>query len=119
MTQARFEAAVRRVREDLAATSGIARVALADQLPLMWNGHHVIEMDEGGEGPDRRASSSTAHRVSTAAVEPDFFATFDAAANRGPPAGAGRLRGRRAGRGRQRVVRQETYSAAAMPSAVA
>jgi hypothetical protein len=29
MTQARFEAAVRRVREDLAATSGIARVALA------------------------------------------------------------------------------------------
>ena len=37
MTQARFEAAVRRVREDFAATPGLARVALADRLPLMWN----------------------------------------------------------------------------------
>jgi hypothetical protein len=78
MTQARFEAAVRRVREDLAATSGIARVALADRLPLMWNGHHVIEVDAGGEGPTDEDFVG-AHRVSTAAVEPEFFATFDAA----------------------------------------
>jgi len=79
MTPARFEAAVRRVREDLAATSGIARVALADRLPLMWNGHHVIEVDTGGEGPaDEKLVG--AHLVSTAAVAPAFFTTFDAAA---------------------------------------
>jgi hypothetical protein len=77
MTQARFEAAVRRVREDLAATSGIARVALADHLPLMWNGHHVIEVDTGGEGPADEGLVG-AHLVSTAAVEPDFFRAFDA-----------------------------------------
>ena len=77
MTQARFEAAVRRVREDLAATSGIARVALADHLPLMWNGHHVIEVDAGGEGPADEGLVG-AHLVSTAAVEPDFFGAFDA-----------------------------------------
>ncbi len=59
-------------------TSGIARVALADRLPLMWNGHHVIEVDTGGEGPaDERLVG--AHLVSTAAVEPDFFTAFDAA----------------------------------------
>ena len=77
MTRARFEAAVRRVREDFAATSGIARVALADHLPLMWNGHHVIEVDPGGEGPTDEALVG-AHFVKTAAVEPDFFPAFDA-----------------------------------------
>jgi hypothetical protein len=77
MTQARFEAAVRRVREDLAATSGIARVALADYLPLMWNGHHVIEVDTGGEAPTDETLVGP-HLVSTAAVEPDFFVAFDA-----------------------------------------
>jgi predicted permease len=77
MTPARFEAAVRRVREDLAATSGIARVALADHLPLMWNGHHVIEVDTGGEGPTDETLVGP-HLVSTAAVEPDFFNAFDA-----------------------------------------
>ena len=81
MTQARFEAAVRRVREDLAATPGIARVALADRLPLMWNGNHAIEVDASGEGPPvgKDGILAPTHRVSTAAVEPDFFATFEAA----------------------------------------
>jgi hypothetical protein len=85
MTEARFEAAVRRVREDLAATPGIARVALADRLPLMWNGNHMIEVDTVGEGawPERsRGPADTTlaggYRVSTAAVEPEFFAAFDA-----------------------------------------
>jgi predicted permease len=80
MTQARFEAAVRRVREDLAATSGIARVALADRLPLMWNGHHVIEVYPGGEGPadERDEMIGGPHYVNTAAVEPDFFTAFEA-----------------------------------------
>ena len=78
MSQDRFEAAVRRVREDLAATSDIARVALADRLPLMWNGNHMIEVDTGGEGPSDTTLAG-GHRVSTAAVEPEFFGTFDAA----------------------------------------
>jgi putative ABC transport system permease protein len=77
MSQARFEAAVRRVREDFSAVPGVARLALADKLPLMWNGHYVIEMDEGGEGPTDR-DLGYGHRISTAAVEPDFFATFEA-----------------------------------------
>jgi putative ABC transport system permease protein len=86
MTEARFEAAVRRVREDLAATPGIARVALADRLPLMWNGNHMIDLDPGGEGasPERsRGPTDTTlaggYRVSSAAVEPEFFTAFDAA----------------------------------------
>ncbi len=77
MTSARFEAAVRRVREDLASTSGIARVALADHLPLMWNGHHVIEVETSGEGATDESLVGP-HLVSTAAVEPDFFTAFDA-----------------------------------------
>jgi predicted permease len=76
MTEARFEAAVRRVREDLAATSGIARVALADRLPLMWNGNHTIEIES--ESEIRTDTLAGGYRVSTAAVEPDFFAAFDA-----------------------------------------
>lgn len=88
MTQAGFEAAVRRVREDLAATSGVARVALADHLPLMWNGHHVIETDIGATGGAPADPSLVGTRyVRTAAVEPDFFDAFDA-----PPI-AGRLFG--------------------------
>ena len=81
MTQARFEAAVRRVREDLAARPGVARVSLADKLPLMWNGHYAIEMDEGGQAPTDSELEGlvNGHRISTAAVEPDFFPTFEAA----------------------------------------
>ena len=81
MTQSRFQAGARRVREDLAAVPGVARVSLADRLPLMWNGHHAIEMDEGGQAPtDSEAEGLVnGHRVSTASVEPDFFPTFEAA----------------------------------------
>ena len=81
MTQARFETGVRRVREDLAAVSGVARVSLADRLPLMWNGHYAIEMDEGGQAPTDSELEGlvNGHRVSTASVEPDFFPTFEAA----------------------------------------
>jgi predicted permease len=78
MSQARFEAVVRRVREDLAAAPGVAGVTLADKLPLMWNGHYIIEMDPGGEAPTDEIYVN-AHRISTAAVEPDFFSTFEAA----------------------------------------
>jgi putative ABC transport system permease protein len=77
MSQARFESAVRRAREDLAAVPGVARASLADKLPLMWNGHNFIEMDEGGQGPTD-ADFVGGHRISSAAVEPDFFSTFEA-----------------------------------------
>lgn len=77
MSQARFESAVRRVHEDLGAVPGIAGVSLADRLPLMWGGHNVIEMDEGGQGPTDDDFPG-GHRISSAAVEPDFFSTFEA-----------------------------------------
>jgi hypothetical protein len=48
ISPARFEAAVRRVREDLAAVPGVGRVTLADKRPLMWNGCYTIEVDTGG-----------------------------------------------------------------------
>ena len=87
MSPARFESAVHRVRDDLGATSGVRRVTIADKLPLMWNGFYLIELDEI---PGRGAAPPTdderrGYRISTAAVEPDFFETFDA-----PPI-AGRL----------------------------
>jgi len=78
MSQARFETDVRRLREDLAAVPGVARVALADKLPLTWNGHYVIEVDEGGQGPTDE-DFVNGHLISTAAVEPDFFAAFETA----------------------------------------
>jgi putative ABC transport system permease protein len=78
MSQARFEAALRRVREDLAAVPGIIGVSLADKLPLMWNGHYIIDMDPGGEAATDKEYVN-AHRISTAAVEADFFPTFEAA----------------------------------------
>ena len=79
MTQARFETGVRRVREDLAAVPGVARVSLAD--------HAAADVerplrDRDGRGRSRRRPTSelvNGHRVSTASVEPDFFATFEAA----------------------------------------
>jgi len=43
----------------------------------MWNGNHSIEVEAGGEGSTAETLVGP-HRVSTAAVEPDFFAVFDA-----------------------------------------
>ena len=82
MTRARFETAVRRVRDDLAATPGVKIAVLADKLPIMWNGYYEIEVD--GIGP-ASAEASAGKRsdlrphISTAAVEPDFFDAFEAA----------------------------------------
>ena len=80
MSQARFEAAVRRVREDMATAPGVRAATIADKLPLMWNGFYTIEVD----GEEVRTGAAPIH-ISTAAVEPDFFGTFEA-----PPI-AGRL----------------------------
>ncbi len=76
------------------------------RLPLMWNGHHVIEMDEGGEAPtDERARRRPSRQHGGGRA--GFFRDVRGGADRGPPAGAGRLRRRAARRGRQPVVRQE------------
>ena len=87
MTQAQFDATVRRVREDLAETPGITSIAIADKLPFMWNGFFVIEIDEGGAAAPPEGDFDGAYRISTAVVQPDFFAAFQA-----PPI-AGRLFG--------------------------
>jgi len=83
MTPARFEAAVRRVRDGLATTPGVRSAVVADKLPLMWNGYYRIEVDEGGAAEG--TINGTGYQISTAAVEPDFFSAFEA-----PPI-AGRL----------------------------
>lgn len=85
MTPAQFEATVRRVREELARAPGVAAVTVADKLPFMWNGHYLVEVDEGGAATLAEEDFGSAHRITTAAVEADFFDTFEA------PALAGRL----------------------------
>ena len=83
MTAARFEAAVRRVREDIAAVPDVRAATIADKLPLMWNGWYFVEVDD--REPASAGASGSKHHISTAAVEPDFFDAFEA-----PPL-AGRL----------------------------
>lgn len=85
MIPAEFEATVRRVREDLAETPGIASVAVADKLPFMWNGHYLIEVDEGGAAAPLEKEFGNSRRITSAAVLPDYFDAFEA-----PPL-AGRL----------------------------
>lgn len=84
MTWARYDAAMRRVREEVSALPGVSRVTFADKLPLMWNGYYQILVDDGGAAPVD-PEHGNAYPISTAAVEPDFFTAFDA-----PPL-AGRL----------------------------
>jgi putative ABC transport system permease protein len=77
MPQPRFEALVRRVRDELAATPGIGEVTVADRLPLSWNGHYVINV-EGDDNPPSQGERGSGHQISTASVEPDYFAAFEA-----------------------------------------
>lgn len=78
MSQARFEATVRRVHEDLAETPGVASVAIADKLPFMWNGFYLIEVDEGGAAEPLEKDLGNSRRITTAAVLPDYFDAFEA-----------------------------------------
>lgn len=77
MPPGRFEALVRRVRDELAATPGIGAVTLADRLPLTWNGHYVINV-EGDENPPSQGERGRGHQISSASVMPDYFAAFEA-----------------------------------------
>lgn len=74
----RYVAAVRQLREGLSAVPGVTRTTLADKLPLMWHGHYEVEVDGGGAAP--KEQDFDGYRISKAAVDPDFFAAFDAAA---------------------------------------
>jgi predicted permease len=84
MTQAQFETAVRRVRDDVAAAPEVARVTFAESLPLMWNTRYAIEVDDGGAAPTH-PDLGFGYWISATGVEQDFFQTFEA-----PPL-AGRL----------------------------
>jgi predicted permease len=84
MSRAQFDAAVRRVRDELAGLPGVVRVALADKLPFMWHGYDDIDVDEGGTAV-YTSRVGVGRGINTAAVAPEFFALFDA-----PPI-AGRL----------------------------
>jgi len=77
LPRARYVAAVRRVRDALAAAPGVGRVTVADKLPLMEQHHYVIGIDAGGGGP--MEANVDGYRVTTARVAEDFFVTFDAA----------------------------------------
>jgi putative ABC transport system permease protein len=76
VTPQRYVAAVRELREGLASVPGVSHVTLADKLPLMWHGSYEVEVDEGGAAPKEEGFAG--YRISTAAVDPDFFAAFDA-----------------------------------------
>jgi putative ABC transport system permease protein len=58
---------------------------VADRLPFMWNGHYLVDVDEGGAAPPPEGEFGGSYRITTAAVGVDFFDTFEA-----PPL-AGRL----------------------------
>ncbi len=77
MTQAQFETAVRRVRDDVAAAPQVARVTFAESLPLMWNTRYAIEVDEGGAAPTD-PDMGFGYWICAAGVDPDFFPTFEA-----------------------------------------
>jgi putative ABC transport system permease protein len=77
MPRARFEALVRRVHDELAATPGIGSVTLADYLPFGWNGHYMITV-EGDATLPMTDDHGTGHQISTASVMPDYFAAFEA-----------------------------------------
>lgn len=85
MTPAQFEATVQRVREELTETPGVAAVTVADKLPFMWNGHYLVDIDEGGAAAPAEEEFDGSYRITTAAVASDFFDAFDS------PALAGRL----------------------------
>ncbi len=73
----RYAAAVRQVRDRLRSVPGVSRVTLADTLPLTSQEHWVIEVDEGGAAPTEPDFAGR-YRISSDAVDSQFFAAFDA-----------------------------------------
>jgi predicted permease len=61
----------------LAGEPGIARIAFANRLPLMYHPARIIEVDEGGAAP-RIPEYPDGYRVSSASVDLGFFDAVDA-----------------------------------------
>jgi putative ABC transport system permease protein len=76
VSTARYVTAVREVREGIAAVPGVSHATLADRLPLMWNGMFLVDVEEGGSSEVKKHFD--AYAISRAAVDVDFFSTFNA-----------------------------------------
>lgn len=74
MSPARFASDVRAIREGLPSLLGVTHATVADRVPFLWQGPYLGEVDEGGAAPPDYGSG---YRVSTAAVDPDFFSHFE------------------------------------------
>jgi putative ABC transport system permease protein len=62
---------VRELERRLLAEPAVVNVTVAEQLPLMPQGGHRIEVDESGDG--QQSSSRARHSVAAANVDVDFF----------------------------------------------
>jgi predicted permease len=68
---ARFRATYRELQRRLLAQPGVAGVTVAERFPRMYHPHRLVDVDEGGAAPLN--PDYPAYRVSSAAVDPDFF----------------------------------------------
>ncbi|HEX8696450.1 MAG TPA: ABC transporter permease [Longimicrobium sp.] len=80
---ARFRAARQELERRLAAEPGVAGVTFAERLPRMYHPHRIVEVDTGGAAP-RRPQWPEGYRVSSVAVDADYFQVL------GAPVRAGR-----------------------------
>jgi predicted permease len=75
--RSRFRTTYEELQRRVAAEPGVASIAFANRLPLMYHPHRIVDVDEGGAAPiDPRWPSG--YRISAASVTPDFFAAVNA-----------------------------------------
>jgi predicted permease len=79
---ARFDAARRELTRRLMADGAVTSVTFAQRLPLMYHPASLVELDEGPAAP-RNPQWPNGYRISDAAVDLNFFETFDAPARDG------------------------------------
>ena len=73
----RFRTTYRELERRIASEPGVARVAFADRLPLMYHPHRIVAVDEGGAAPINPQWPS-GYRISSASVAPGYFETVNA-----------------------------------------
>lgn len=73
----RYRSTYKELEQRLSADASVAGVTFADRLPRMYHPHRLIEMDAGGVAP-LHPDWPEGHRVSSAHVDPDFFAVLGA-----------------------------------------
>ncbi len=88
----RFTAAFRDLEQRLLADPAVTGVTYGERLPLMYHPHRLIEIDEGGAAP-LHPSWPEGYRVSSAAVDPDFFEVLNTPIVTGRGFGSGDLAG--------------------------